>query len=210
MTTHIWQWRLSGTYLKSSRVSWIIFWMKWICREVRGAAPPCPTTSTMFWEREEDTAAESAEPKGPDDAVGSTNDSAVVVLRAEVIPHKCTCYCGWIVAQLILNAIGPPEARFRGEEGWCWLAKIGLKGRGGRGMNFTLQTGTASFMGLKMKTCYPAALHTAVFTGLSLYLRGVTWLGHHSRCWLLLFDGGGLVDRQRAEASPCGGYQRCP
>lgn len=36
------------TDLKSSRVSWIMFWMKWICSEVRGAAPPCPTTSAMF------------------------------------------------------------------------------------------------------------------------------------------------------------------
>lgn len=48
----------------------------------------------MFWEREEDTAAESAEPKGPDEAVGSTNHSAVVVLHAEVIPHRFTCCCG--------------------------------------------------------------------------------------------------------------------
>lgn len=48
----------------------------------------------MFWEREEETAAESAEPKGPDEAVGSTNHSAVVVLRAEVIPHRFTCCCG--------------------------------------------------------------------------------------------------------------------
>lgn len=43
--------------------------MKWICREVRGAAPPCPTTSAMFWEREEDTAADRAEPEGADDIV---------------------------------------------------------------------------------------------------------------------------------------------
>lgn len=41
-----------------------MFWMKWICREVRGAAPPCPTTSAMFWEREEDTAADRADPEG--------------------------------------------------------------------------------------------------------------------------------------------------
>lgn len=59
----------SGTNLKSSSVSWIMFWMKWICREVRGAAPACPTTSAIFWEREEDTAADRAGPEGTDGAV---------------------------------------------------------------------------------------------------------------------------------------------
>lgn len=53
----------SGTNLKSSRVSWIMFWMKWICREVSGAAPACPTTSAMFWESEEETAADRAAPE---------------------------------------------------------------------------------------------------------------------------------------------------
>lgn len=46
-----------GSYLKSSRVSWIMFWMKWICREVRGVSPPWPSAWTMFWDSEEETAA---------------------------------------------------------------------------------------------------------------------------------------------------------
>lgn len=61
-----------------------MFWMKWICREVRGAAPPCPTTSTMFWEREEDTAADRDEPDGADAAVRGINHPSVVVLCAQV------------------------------------------------------------------------------------------------------------------------------
>lgn len=31
---------------------------------MRGAAPACPTTSAMFWESEEDTAADRAGPEG--------------------------------------------------------------------------------------------------------------------------------------------------
>lgn len=46
-----------GSYRKSSRVSWIMFWMKWICREVRGASPPWPSAWMMFWDSEEETAA---------------------------------------------------------------------------------------------------------------------------------------------------------
>ena len=46
-----------------------MFWMKWICREVRGAAAPWPTTSAMFWEREEDTAADRPGPKDRDRTV---------------------------------------------------------------------------------------------------------------------------------------------
>lgn len=61
------------TDLKSSRVSWIMFWMKWIWREVRGAAPPCPTTCAMFWEREEDTAADRAAPEHTDSTVRNHN-----------------------------------------------------------------------------------------------------------------------------------------
>lgn len=54
----------SETDLKSSRVSWIMFWMKCICREVRGAAPACPTTSAMLLDSEEETADDRAGPEG--------------------------------------------------------------------------------------------------------------------------------------------------
>lgn len=46
-----------------------MFWMKWICREVRGAAPACPTTFAMFWESEEETAADRVEPECTDTTV---------------------------------------------------------------------------------------------------------------------------------------------
>lgn len=128
--------------------------------------------------------------------------------------HRFTCCCPSldrrVVAQLRLNPVRSPQ--FWSEEGRGWLAKTGLLGWSWRGTNFPLQTGAAGSTGLEMKTCtcYPSALRAVVPRGLRLYLGDVTWLVCHSRHWLLLFDGRGLVGRQRAEASPRGGYQRRP
>lgn len=160
MTTRLSQQCLSdcpgGTNLNSSRVSWIMFWMKWICREVRGAAPPCPTTSAMFWEREEDTAADRAEPEGVDEVVGRNKpfNSGCTGLWGNTYTHthRFTCCCTSlnrrVIAQLGLNTVSSPEAWFWSEEGRGWLAKMGLMGWSGSGTNFPLQTGAAGFIGL--------------------------------------------------------------
>lgn len=91
MTTHLSQRCLSDYLgvenLKSSRVSWIMFWMKWICREVRGAAPPCPTTSAMFWEREDDTAADRAGPEGANEGRPKPFNCAVLVGNTHTHTH---------------------------------------------------------------------------------------------------------------------------
>lgn len=79
------------TNLKSSSVSWIMFWMKWICREVRGAAPACPTTSAMFWESEEDTAADRAGPEGTHGARREQNLPNAVWFSLETGPVRSFC-----------------------------------------------------------------------------------------------------------------------
>lgn len=82
--------------LKSSRVSWIMFWMKWICREVRGASPPWPSTWTMFWDSEEETAAVDRAAPGEHTALLGTkkwkwkweNLSGPTVAAVDLLPRR--------------------------------------------------------------------------------------------------------------------------
>lgn len=85
-----------------------MFWMKWICREVRGAAPACPTTSAMFWESEEDTAADRAGPEGTHGATREQNLPNPVLFSLESGPALLVCAesgCDGLVRLLRLQDI---------------------------------------------------------------------------------------------------------
>lgn len=122
-----------------------MFWMKWICREVRGASLPWPSTWTMFWDREDETAADRAAPGGHAAFSSGTKKKKKKPSKPTAAAVHRTCcrggrspLAGRVVAQLGLNAVGSPQARLWREEGRGRLAGGGLLGRGGSGLAFAL------------------------------------------------------------------------
>lgn len=126
-----------------------MFWIKWICREVRGASPPWPSTWTMFWDKEEETAAvDRAAPGGHTACLlgkklkrGRKNcsDSTTTALHWTCCHGGRSSLDGRVVAQLSLHAVGSTEARLWREEGGRGLAEGGLLlGRRGCGLAFAI------------------------------------------------------------------------
>lgn len=68
-----------------------MFWMKWICREVRGAAAaPSPTTSPLLCDTEDDAAAGATE-------TGEPVNSLLVLLQTL---QRLLPYLLWVWAEL--------------------------------------------------------------------------------------------------------------
>lgn len=134
------------TNLNSSSVSWIMFWMKRVCRGVSGVAPPRPATSATFWDSEEDAAAAA----GPE---ASNRTRVNRLLDQDLLsPWKQRRTCcsrgrspedGRVVAQLGLHAVGSAGAGLGGQEGRGRRILIGLLGCDGRSLSLSLRTGPA-------------------------------------------------------------------